>query len=134
MKCFEVEKYKVAVNVSDDELISSGVSIDDIMERKPDGWEYLRKLKELAVKSTQYEWPGCGYTMEMKVIPNEGIIIIFSETVTDFVNGLKNSQKIADHGSILLRELIKKIESANEEDARQIIRDFEASMRNVING
>lgn len=127
----EIEKYKVAVSVSDIELLNSQITIDDIMERSPKGWQYLRQLKQSAIDYTGYEWPECAFSMEMKVIPDQGILIIFSETISDFVLGLKNSQKIADHGYILLRELIKKIESSDEETARQIIRDFERSVREV---
>ena len=127
----EIEKYKVAVQVDGDELIKNDVTVDDILERTQKGFEYLRTLKESVIEYTGYEWPGCAYSMEMKLIPNNGIVLIFSETVKDFVNGLKNSQKIADHGSILLRELIKRIEAENEDGARKIIKDFEASIREV---
>ena len=131
MNYYEIERYKVAVSVSGSELSEAGISIDDILERTIRGWEYLRELKACAIQSTDYEWPGCAYSTEMKVMPENGIVIIFSETVEDFVNGLKNSQKIADHGSILLRELIKRIETTDEEGARVIIRDFEKSIREV---
>lgn len=127
----ELEKYKVAVSISDSELISNNISLDDIMERNEKGWSFLRETKIAAVNHTGREWPGCAFSMEMKVMPNKGIIIVFSEMVADFVNGLKNSQKIADHGSILLRELIKRIEAEDEEGARKIIRDFEQSVRTV---
>lgn len=127
----EIEKYKVAVSVSDNELVASQLTVDDLLERNSKGWDFLRKLKAGAIEFTGYEWPGCAYSMEMKVVPQKGIIVIFSETVADFVLGLKNSQKIADHGSILLRELIKRIEAADEDGARQIIRDFEKSIQEV---
>lgn len=130
MESFEIEKYKVSVKVSDEEVSEFGITIDDILERSPKGWEYLRKLKEYAVSTTKYQWPGCGYSSEMKIIPG-GIVITFSETVSDYLKGLKNSQKIADHGSILLRELIKRIEEVSEDEARKIIRDFEQSIREV---
>lgn len=132
MDSFEVQKYKVAVKVSNKDLVKAGVSLDDILERNPKAWEYLHSLREFAKKTTDYEWPNCGYTMEINVLPNEGVIITFAETIEDFVKGLKNSQKIADHGSILLRELIAKIEGSNEENARQIIKEFEKNMRETL--
>jgi len=35
------------------------------------------------------------------------------------------------HGSILLRELIKRIEESDEDKAREIIREFEKNVREV---
>jgi len=131
MTCFEIEKYKIAVTVSEEELLTSRVTIDDILERTPKGWGYLQELKHYAVRSTKYEWPGCAFSMEIKLLPQNEIMLVFSETVKDFVNGLKTSQKIADHGSILLRELIKRIDAEDEDGARKIIKEFENSVREV---
>lgn len=131
MNFFEIEKYKVAVRISESELDECSVTIDDILERSPKGWEYIRMLKDCAIRSTKYEWPGCAFSMEIKVMPEMGMVVIFSETIKDFVKGLKASQKIADHGSILIRELINRIDSEDEDGARKIIRDFESNVKNI---
>ena len=131
MNFHEIEKYKVSVNITKEDLAASDIQIDDILERSGSGWEYLRQIRKSAVEFTGYEWPGCAFSMEMRVCTDGGVIVIFSETIADFIKGLKNSQIIADHGSILLRELIKRIEEADDASARRIIRDFEQSVRDV---
>lgn len=70
----EIEKYKVAVSVSDNELVASQLTVDDLLERNSKGWDFLRKLKAGAIEFTGYEWPGCAYSMEMKVVPQKGIL------------------------------------------------------------
>ena len=131
MQFHEIEKYKVAVKLDDFDLQQNNITIDDVLERSPEGMHFLKSLKESAIKYTDYEWPQCAFSMSMDILAGNVLVITFSETVSDFIYGLKNSQKIADHGYILLRELINQIEKADEKHAREIIRKFEQNVRDV---
>lgn len=115
--------------MDDDELLQVGISFDDIVERTPAGWNYLRKLRNEVNAYTDYEWPQCAYSMQIDVI-NEGIYALtFSETIEDFLYELKQSLNIT--GSEVLHDFIKQVENADEAKARNLIRNFEKNIRDI---
>ena len=129
MKISEIEKFKVNCIVTEAELAEANVSLDDIMERKPEGWTYIRKLRTKAIESTGYAWPDCAYSMQISVIEDGSINFIFAETVADFVAGLRTSQVAVNNGSDLLSGFIAKLEQLPEDEAREYIKKFELSVR-----
>lgn len=125
----EIEKYKVNCIIDEIELSAEGICFEDIVERTPAGWIYLRELRRKSIEYTDYEWPGCAYSMQINVISENLYSLTFSETIDDFLFGLKQSLSIT--GSDALSLFINKVEAANETEARKLIRSFEANVRDT---
>ena len=127
MEFYEVGQYKATCTLSQDDLIANGITADDIFERTLQGRQFIRKARELTVKSTKKEWPGCAFSMQISAYKNGGIALTFSETVEDFVYNLKQSRDMVG-GNKMLDDLIGALESRSEEEARVLIRQFEKNI------
>lgn len=134
MKITELERYKVNCIVTEAELAEANVSLDEIMERKSEGWTYIRRLRTQAIDATGYEWPGCAHSMQISVMNDGSISFIFAETVADFITGLRTSQVAANNDSDLLSGFIAKLEQLPEEEAREYIKKFELGVREQMEG
>ena len=130
MKFIEVEKYKVTCILEPSELFVYGITIEDIMDRKPGIFEWMRSIKQKAIYATDYNWPGCAYSSQIELINNGNLAITFSETIEDFVYNLRQTAIIDEASSQAINMLIERIESADEDTARAIIKTFETNVRN----
>lgn len=135
MKFIEIEKYKVKCILEESEMFAYGVTLDDILSRKPGTFEFMRLIKQEVLKATDYNWPGCAFSSQIQVGDNGTLAITFSETIDDFVYNLKQTMVIDDSVSDAITGLVERIESSDEETARAIIRIFEENVRkNMISG
>lgn len=129
MKFFEIEKYKVKCVLEESEMFAYGATLDDILSRKPGTYEFMKIIKQEAVKATGYNWPGCAFSSQIEVGNNGSIVITFSETISDFVYNLKQTMLIDDNASDAIKELVERIEASDENAARAIISAFENNVR-----
>ena len=127
MEFYEVGKYKAVCTLTLDDLLANGITVDDIFERTLQGREFIRKARELTVKSTKIKWPGCAFSMQISAYKDGGIMLTFSETVEDFVYNLKQSRDMIG-GNKMLDEMIEALEMRSEEEARELIRQFEKNI------
>lgn len=135
MKFIEIEKYKVKCILEESEMFAYGVTLDDILSRKPGTFEFMRLIKQEVLKATDYNWPGCAFSSQIQVGDSGTLAITFSETIDDFVYNLKQTMVIDDSVSDAITGLVERIESSDEETARAIIRIFEENVRkNMISG
>jgi len=129
MKFIEIEKYKVKCILEKSELFAYGVTLDDILSRKPGTFEFMHVIKQEVIKATDYNWPGCAFSSQLEVIDNGALAITFSETISDFVYNLKQTMLIDSSSSSAINELVYRIESSDEETSRLIIKTFETNVR-----
>lgn len=128
----ERQLYQVSCYVDRRDMKSFGVTLEDFLNRTPLAQMMIGKARELAKESTDYEWPGCGFSMEIKIYP-EMIELVFSERLEDFVFNLEQSRAaLPENQAKELQRVITTIKMAEDEmEARKIIRDFENSVKNV---
>lgn len=104
--------------------------MDDLINRTPLGYMFIRRAGELAKNSTGYTWPGCGMTMCMEFYDAE-IVLRFSERIEDYLKNLQESayalEKAQAEGIDQLIRLI--MQQKDEAQARGIIRSFENNIR-----
>ena len=129
MKFIEIEKYKVKCILEESEMFAYGVTLDDILSRKPGTFEFMRLIKKEVIKATDYNWPGCAFSSQIEVGNNGTLAITFSETIDDFVYNLKQTMVIDGGVSTAIKSLVDRIESSDEETARGIIKAFEENVR-----
>lgn len=129
MKFIEIEKYKVKCILEESEMFAYGVTLDDILSRKPGTFEFMRLIKQEVLKATDYSWPGCAFSSQIEVGDGGALAITFSETIDDFVYNLKQTMIIDDSVSDAIKGLVERIETSDEETARKIIRSFEENVR-----
>lgn len=132
MHIVEEEKYKVACHIDYRDLKQHGITAEDLVNRTPLGQMLIRKAGELAKASTEYEWPGCGFSMQMDFYPDD-IVLTFSERIEDFVYNLRQTQAALPKEQMqFFDRLILSITMADsEEEARNIIRKFEENVKSV---
>lgn len=133
MKFIEIEKYKVKCILEQSEMFSYGVTLDDILSRKPGTFEFMKLIKQQVVSVTDYNWPGCAFSSEIEAMSDGGMAITFSETINDFVYNLRQTTIIDEKSADAINGLIVLIESSDEADAREIIRSFEENVRKNMN-
>lgn len=132
MKFVEIEKYKVKCVLEETEMFAYGATLDDILSRKTGTFEFMRLIKQEVVNSTDYNWPGCAFSSEIRVGKNGSLEITFSETIADFVYNLKQTMIIDENSGKVVKELIDRIEMSDERTARDIIRKFEENVRHAM--
>lgn len=128
----EKRKYQVSCIIDRSDMKQYGVMPDDFINRTPLADMLIKKARKLAKESTDYEWPGCGFSMEIKFYTNQ-IELVFSERIEDFLYNLEQSllalPKEQGQG---LQRVITRIRLAEDESiARKIISDFEQSIQNI---
>lgn len=127
MKFQKIQPYKAACIVSDEDMKKYDITADDIFERTEKGYQFIRSVRSLTIESIKEEWPGCAFSMQITAYQNGDIALIFSETIEDFIYNLKQSRNMMESNTIL-DQLILKLESSNEEEARRLIRQFEKNI------
>lgn len=129
MHIVEEDKYKVACHVDRKDLKQHGITMDDLINRTPLGYMFIRKAGEISKASTGYEWPGCGMSMQMDFYQDD-IVLIFSERIEDFVYNLQQSAAALPKGQAdFFDKMILMITMAEEEEAREMIRNFEQNVK-----
>lgn len=132
MEYRKIEELKVECIAKESDLSLFGITMDDLLERSEKGFHFLRKIKELAGINQKMEWTNIAYSLQMKVISESEIRIIFSETIQDYVDNLKQSLPLADESmQPLLKQFIDRLENEEEETARKMISQFEKNVRDV---
>ena len=127
----EEDLYKVACHLDRADLRLHGITLDDLIERTPLGRIFINRAAELAKESTGYEWPGCGFSMQMDFYPND-TVLIFSERIEDYVYNLNQmAQTLPMDQKPLFEAMINQITNASEDEARTIIRNFEENVKSV---
>lgn len=129
MKFIEIEKHKVKCILEPSEMFSYGVTLDDILSRRPGTFEFMKLIKNQVINATEYIWPGCAFSSEIEAMDDGSIAITFSETIEDFVYNLKQTMIIDESSAEAIKGLIMLIESSDEEGAREVIRSFEENVR-----
>lgn len=128
MHIVEEDRYKISCHVDRQDLRQHGITVDDLINRTPLGYMFIKKAGEISKESTGYEWPGCGLSMQMDFF-REDIVLIFSERIEDFVYNLRQTATtLPKEQAEFLNELIRMIAGAPEEEARKIIRNFEQNV------
>ena len=131
MHIVEENLYKIACNIDRADLRLHGITKDDLINRTPLGQLFIRKAAELCKGSTAYAWPGCGFSMQMDFY-YEDIVLIFSERIEDFVYNLRQTvHTLPQDQAILMDALLHRIEHANEDTARKLIRNFEDHIKEL---
>ncbi len=134
MHIVEEEQYKVACHIDRLDLRHRGITPEDLMNRTPLGNMFIRDTAKLATESTDYQWPGCGMTMQIDIFETE-IVLYFSERIEDYVYNLKQSANALDEQQADdVLQLVWLIESQpTEDEARNIIRSFEENIKMMKN-
>lgn len=127
----DVEQYKVACHVSRRDLKLHGIMVEDLVNRTPLGHMFIRRAAELAKGSTDYEWPGCAFSMQMEFYPDD-IVLIFSERIDDYLYNLQQTElTLPKEQAESFHKMINLIRMSEEEEAREIIRSFEQNVRDA---
>jgi len=130
MHIVEEDKYKVSCHVDRKDLRQHGITADDLINRTPLGRMFIKKAGEISKASTGYEWPGCGLSMQIDFYPDD-IVLVFSEKIEDFVYNLQQSARaLPKEQAEFFDKMVLMIIMAEEEEAREIIRNFEQNVRN----
>lgn len=132
MHIVEKDQYQVSCYIDRADMKQYGVISEDFVNRTPLAMMLIGKARQLAKESTDYEWPGCAFSMEMKFY-SECIELVFSERIQDFVYNLEQSVlALPDKQGKELQRLIHMISlSETETDARNLIREFEKNVQQV---
>lgn len=129
MHIVEEERYKVSCHIDRRDLKAHGITADDIINRTPLGQMFIKKAAQLSKESTNYEWPGCAFSMQIDMYTND-FVLVFSERVDDYIYNLRQSAAaLPKEQADMLEKMIVMIGMAEEEDAREIIRNFEQNVR-----
>ncbi|MBQ8085640.1 MAG: adaptor protein MecA [Lachnospiraceae bacterium] len=129
MHIVEEDLYKVSCRIDRLDLRQHGITLDDLMNRTPLGRMFIKKAAEIAKASTEYEWPGCAYSMQMDIYNND-VVMVFSERIDDYLYNLRTSvAALPKEQADQLEKMIAFISMAEEEEAREIIQRFERNIR-----
>lgn len=131
MHIVEEDKFKVACQVDRRDLKLHGITLDDLVNRTPLGQLFIKNAAEISKESTDYEWPGCALSMQMDFYTN-GVVLLFSERIEDYVYNLRQSVLALPKAQAeQLDKMIVMISMAEEDEAREIIRNFEQNIKKI---
>ena len=131
MHIVEDGQYRVCCSIDRKDLKLNGITVNDLIERTPLGRMFIKNAAGIAKESTGYEWPGCGFSIQMDIYP-DGVRLVFSERIDDFLYNLKQSVlALQPEQAKEIEKLALLISMAEEEEARQMIRSFEQNVQNV---
>jgi hypothetical protein len=126
----KISDLKVECIAAKDDFEFFGVTIDDVLERTPAGFGFLKRLKELCAMTQNVEWTNVAYTLNISMLPDERVSFEFSECLDDYIAGLKNSLVMADDQTKgPLEDFIWALENTDEENGRQMVARFEKNIR-----
>lgn len=121
---------KVTCIASPEDFEFFGITVDDILDRTPAGYNFLKKAKKLAGTTQHVEWTNVAYTLQISMLRDERVALEFSECIDDYVASLKNSMAMADEQTRQpLEDFIKMLEESDEDMARRLVARFERNIR-----
>ena len=124
---------KVECIVSEEDFDFFGLNFSDILDRTPAGISFIKKAKELCAMTQKVEWTNVAYTLNITMLPQGRVSLEFSECISDYIAGLKNSMVMADEQTKpSLQEFIDTLEKSDEKSARKLVAKFEGNVRDVI--
>jgi hypothetical protein len=122
---------KVECIASQDDFEFFGVTLDDILDRTPAGFNFLKRLKELCAMTQNVKWTNVAYTLNIAMLKDDRVAFEFSECIEDYITGLRNSLIMADEKTKgPLQDFITTLENTDEDEARLLISKFEKNIRN----
>jgi hypothetical protein len=122
---------KVECIASQDDFEFFGVTLDDVLDRTPAGFGFLKRLKELCAMTQNVKWTNVAYTLNIAMLNDDRVSFEFSECIEDYIIGLKNSLIMADEKTKApLQDFIDTLENTDEDEARLLISKFEKNIRN----
>lgn len=131
MHIVEEDKYKVSCHINHSDLKAYGITADDIINRTPLGNMFIKNAAQLAKESTDYEWPGCAFSMQIDMYTND-FVLVFSEQIEDYIYNLRQSMlALPKEQADMMEKMIVMISMAEEEEARTMIRNFENNVREI---
>ena len=123
---------KVSCIASSDDLDFFGVVLDDLLDRTQQGYQFIKKVKELAGMNQKIVWTNIAYTLQISMLEQGTISLTYSEEIPDYIESLKHSMVMADQATMEpLKEFISTLEKAEEEDARKLVARFERNVRHT---
>ena len=123
---------KVSCIASSDDLDFFGVVLDDLLDRTQQGYQFIKKVKELAGMNQKIVWTNIAYTLQISMLEQGKISLTYSEEIPDYIESLKHSMVMADQATMEpLTEFISTLEKAEEEDARKLVARFERNVRHT---
>ena len=123
---------KVSCIASSDDLDFFGVVLDDLLDRTQQGYQFIKKVKELAGMNQKIVWTNIAYTLQISMLEQGLISLTYSEEIPDYIESLKHSMVMADQATMEpLKEFISTLEKAEEEDARKLVARFERNVRHT---
>ncbi|MBQ2450336.1 MAG: adaptor protein MecA [Lachnospiraceae bacterium] len=123
---------KVSCIASSDDLDFFGVVLDDLLDRTQQGYQFIKKVKELAGMNQKIVWTNIAYTLQISMLEQGKISLTYSEEIPDYIESLKHSMVMADQATMEpLKEFISTLEKAEEEDARKLVARFERNVRHT---
>ena len=123
---------KVSCIASSDDLDFFGVVLDDLFDRTQQGYQFIKKVKELAGMNQKIVWTNIAYTLQISMLEQGKISLTYSEEIPDYIESLKHSMVMADQATMEpLKEFISTLEKAEEEDARKLVARFERNVRHT---
>ena len=123
---------KVSCIASGDDLDFFGVVLDDLLDRTQQGYQFIKKVKELAGMNQKIVWTNIAYTLQISMLEQGKISLTYSEEIPDYIESLKHSMVMADQATMEpLKEFISTLEKAEEEDARKLVARFERNVRHT---
>ena len=123
---------KVSCIASSDDLDFFGVVLDDLLDRTQQGYQFIKKVKELAGMNQKIVWTNIAYTLQISMLEQGMISLTYSEEIPDYIESLKHSMVMADQATMEpLKEFISTLEKAEEEDARKLVARFERNVRHT---
>lgn len=128
----ERKLYQISCFIDRRDMRQYGVSPEDFVNRTPLAQMLIKKARELSKESTDYQWPDCAFSMEIKLY-NDMIELVFSERIEDFMYNLEQTvAALPKEQADELRRVITMIQLAEDEElARKIIKNFETSVKDI---
>lgn len=127
----EQGRYRVVCYVERRDMRAHGIQLEDLLQRTPLGRMFIEKTASLCKQSTAYEWPGCGYSMQIDVYP-DSVALVFSERIDDYLYNLKQSMAaLPQEQAEQMDKMITKISRMDEKEARETLRKFEENIKEL---
>lgn len=121
---------KVTCIATPEDMDFFGITMDDILDRTPVGFHFLKKTKELCAATQKVQWTNVAYTLQITMLPDGRLSLGFSEEIPDYIENLKHSMIMADEQTLgPLKDFIHTLEEADEDTARSLVARFERNVR-----
>ena len=91
---------KVSCIASSDDLDFFGVVLDDLLDRTQQGYQFIKKVKELAGMNQKIVWTNIAYTLQISMLEQGKISLTYSEEIPDYIESLKHSMVMADQATM----------------------------------